>query len=335
MLSFIKLPRNIFNNALIGISLLSSTALSLPAIAEDNWQRTVVLIYGRTDRGQDMFFRGGIDSGWSNTNRGTECTSSVGGDHNLPCSIGIRHLNTLHEYTLPWRTGDNYLDWGKLTPERNGREAEQIGTNDAGELAVGTPAIWTTNNCASQNAYSQNDLENSCHASPRLYGGGFTAFNEYGDHYWILDVLMNCDHTPNGWFEFKSYISNGPGWETRITQTDFGGLTPPSYTSGNHFAACGKVNVFTRNENNPISINDNIDSDYDGLLDYLDLDDDNDRIPDAVDAFSLNGGEYLDTDGDGIGNNLDDDDDGDEILDVDDPAPLDPDNELPPPDCRK
>lgn len=220
----------------------------------DNWQRTVILIYGRTEQGQDMFFRGGIDSNWSNSNRGTNCTSQVGGDHNIPCSIGIRHLNTLHAYTAPWRNGDNYLDWGKLTSARNGRESSQTGTNAVGELAEGTPAIWTTNNCASNNVYSESDLTSSCASSPNLYGGGFTDLNDYGDHYWILDVEMNCDDTVDGWFEFKSFISNGPGWEQTINQTQFGGLTTPRYTSGNHFAACGMVNVFRRNQNNPVDI---------------------------------------------------------------------------------
>lgn len=220
----------------------------------ENWQRTVILIYGRTDQGQDMFFRGGIDSTWSNANRGTQCESQTGGEHNQLCSIRIRHLNNLHQYTLPWRTGDEYLDWGKLTTARNGREANQTGTNSKGEMAEGTPAIWTTNNCTSGNVVSTDDLASSCNSNPNLYGGGFTTLNTYGDHYWMLDVEMNCDDTVDGWFEFKSFISNGPGWETSLNQTQFGGLNQPSYTSGNHFAACGMVNVFRRNQNNPVEI---------------------------------------------------------------------------------
>lgn len=222
--------------------------------SNENWQRTVILIYGRTEQGQDMFFRGGIDSAWSNANRGTQCESQIGGDHNLDCSIGIRHLNTLHSYTYPWRTGDNYLDWGKLTTARNGREATQTGTNNVGELAEGTPAIWTTNNCASSNVVSEQDLQSSCNSNPQLYGGGFTTLNNFGEHFWMLDVEMNCDDTVNGWFEFKSYISNGPGWETALNQTEFGELPSPSYSSGNHFAACGQLNVYRRNQNNPIAI---------------------------------------------------------------------------------
>jgi parallel beta-helix repeat protein len=68
-----------------------------------------------------------------------------------------------------------------------------------------------------------------------------------------------------------------------------------------------------------------IDSDYDGLPDFNDTDDDGDGVPDTEDAFPLDPTEWLDTDGDGIGNNADPDDDGDGVPDEDDPDPLDPD----------
>ncbi|NVK22895.1 MAG: OmpA family protein, partial [Kangiellaceae bacterium] len=56
------------------------------------------------------------------------------------------------------------------------------------------------------------------------------------------------------------------------------------------------------------------DTDGDGILDHIDLDDDNDGIPDTVEnATATNGG---DTDGDGIPDSLDLDSDGDGILDI-------------------
>ncbi len=220
----------------------------------DNWQRTIILIYGRTEVSQDMFIRGGIDAPHSNATRGTNCSSQQGGEHNIGCSIGIRHLNEVHQYTSGWRENDTYLDWGGLTPERTGREIGQDGTNNVGERAVGTPAIWTTNNCGVDGVVDQHDLDSSCHFKPSVKGGGYTELNTYGEHYWMLDVEMNCDDTINGWFEFKSFISNGPGWETNINQTSFGGLEGPGYSSGNHFGACGKINVFRRNQNNPEAI---------------------------------------------------------------------------------
>jgi hypothetical protein len=70
--------------------------------------------------------------------------------------------------------------------------------------------------------------------------------NNLGAHYWMLDVDMDCaralpDADGNRWFEVKSFISNGPGWENDLRQPG------APYASGNHFALCGKVNVFARN----------------------------------------------------------------------------------------
>ncbi len=66
--------------------------------------------------------------------------------------------------------------------------------------------------------------------------------------------------------------------------------------------------------------NDGPDFDADGLCDDGDLDDDNDGVPDVLDAFPFDPNEDTDTDGDGIGNNADDDDDNDGQRDVDEMA---------------
>ena len=68
---------------------------------------------------------------------------------------------------------------------------------------------------------------------------------------------------------------------------------------------------------------DTTDSDGDGLLDFMDDDDDNDTVPDEQDAFPLDPEESLDTDGDEIGNNADTDDDNDNVIDTEDAFPLD------------
>ncbi|WP_455392090.1 hypothetical protein [[Eubacterium] cellulosolvens] len=67
------------------------------------------------------------------------------------------------------------------------------------------------------------------------------------------------------------------------------------------------------------------DFDNDGIPDYLDNDDDNDKFPDTADAFPLDPSEWKDTDADGIGNNKDTDDDGDNIPDIEDAYPENPD----------
>jgi len=59
-----------------------------------------------------------------------------------------------------------------------------------------------------------------------------------------------------------------------------------------------------------------LDTDNDGFDNDIDPDDDNDGIPDVSDTYPL------DTDNDGEDNDVDDDDDGDSILDVNDPLPL-------------
>ena len=64
------------------------------------------------------------------------------------------------------------------------------------------------------------------------------------------------------------------------------------------------------------------DTDGDGALDPRDQDDDNDGVPDELDAFPLDALETLDTDADGIGNNADLDDDGDGLADAEDFCPL-------------
>jgi hypothetical protein len=66
------------------------------------------------------------------------------------------------------------------------------------------------------------------------------------------------------------------------------------------------------------------DTDYDGIPNRTDLDDDGDGINDLEDAFPLDKNEQRDTDGDGIGDNGDTDDDGDEVPDDFDDLPLNP-----------
>jgi hypothetical protein len=59
------------------------------------------------------------------------------------------------------------------------------------------------------------------------------------------------------------------------------------------------------------------DIDHDGQPNHLDADDDQDGVPDKVDAFPLDPSEWADKDGDWIGDNLDADDDGDGTPDDD------------------
>jgi len=190
----------------------------LPPLAEPK-ERTVIMLYGVTQPGQDMYLRGGIDHGYAQSKLAKSCTAE-----NKLCAIPIRHLSIVKNSEL---VNDHYLDWYGSEPGQGSAE--------------GSPAMWTTN--AWPAAWGpKKTVEKD--------GYGETPLNSYGHHYWLLDVMMDCSRTVDGWFEFKSYISNGPGWEAAINQPG----TP--YSSWNHFARCGKVNVFQRNVDTPVEIKD-------------------------------------------------------------------------------
>jgi len=185
---------------------------------EGDYQRTVVFMYGTTIVGQDMFIRGGIDHGYARTQLGRDCDAN----RDL-CAIPIRHLNMRNATTAPWKINDTKLDW-------HGTETGQS------SAAVGSPLDWTTWMSSGQTA------------TVAVNGYGKTPLNLWGDHYWMFEVEMDCSKTVNGWFELKSFISNGPGWEGDVNQPG------KPYASGNHFAQCGKLNVFRRGESNPVTI---------------------------------------------------------------------------------
>ena len=185
------------------------------------WQKTVVLIKGETIVGQDMFIRGGIDHNYAKEVLGKDCTAD-----NYECAVPIKHLNFKNSTTSGWKLKDSYLDW----------YGTEIGQNEDSE---GTPLDWTTDSWPSEwgvTPYYEED------------GYGVTDLNTYGLHYWIMEVEMDCSKTVEGWFELKSYISNGPGWESDISQLN----TP--YESKNHFAKCGFINVFEHGVNEVTAI---------------------------------------------------------------------------------
>lgn len=66
------------------------------------------------------------------------------------------------------------------------------------------------------------------------------------------------------------------------------------------------------------------DFDQDGLGNPCDPDDDGDGVDDSADDFPLDASETTDTDADGVGNNSDEDDDNDGVSDLVDAFPLDP-----------
>jgi alpha-amylase len=181
-----------------------------------NWQRTVVFIQAQTQSGQDMFVRGGLDHAVAQSQLGLSCSSS-----NYLCAIPIRHRNLKNATTAPWKASDSLLDW-------YGREASQS------SAAEGTALDWTTNSWPAGWGTVRTVATD---------GYGVEVLNSFGQHYWMLDVDMDCSKTINGWFELKAYVKNGQGWEGNISQSG----TP--YASQNHMAQCGQMNVFSFGQN--------------------------------------------------------------------------------------
>jgi hypothetical protein len=180
-------------------------------------RRTIIFVYGETEPGQDMFIRGGIDHAKAKELLGLDCTAA-----NLACAIPITHRNLRNATTAPWKTGDSVLDW-------YGHETAQSAA------AAGTPADWTT-------AMWSADLVPL--KTVATDGFGLEPTNRFGVHYWMIDVDMDCSKAieVNGrrWFELKTFISNGPGWEADVHQPD------APYASTNHVGRCGEINVFRR-----------------------------------------------------------------------------------------
>ncbi|CAH1788535.1 unnamed protein product [Owenia fusiformis] len=184
-----------------------------------DFQRTVVFLKASTVPGQNVFIRGGISHGYRDG-----CTNDV---MTSACALTIQHnyLGNSSHYTAynAWKTGDNYLDW-------YGAESGQ--GKYLNEVASGTPEVWTTDN-------------------PN--NNGYQPINVYGEHYWMTDFNMDCSESENGWFELKGFVTNySSGWETNISQDavctgSVGGNTP--YSSTNHLARCGYINVFEFNDN--------------------------------------------------------------------------------------
>jgi len=217
-------------------------ANTAPRLTSRDIRRTMVLIKGQTQPGQDTFLRGGIEHAFGNS-RGRDCVAAptFGDPRYFNCAVRIEHRNTLnsgenHEpyaITNRWQVNDTHLDWyGRQEFQTYHRRGPTY--NDLG-VAQGTPLDWTTNNPASGNAVVRQ-------------GFGFLKENAdaaLGDHYWMLDVDMDCETAMSiggtAWFELKSFITNVPnGWEPDINQAD------RPYMSNNHFAKCGKINVFER-----------------------------------------------------------------------------------------
>ncbi|CAG0900963.1 unnamed protein product [Darwinula stevensoni] len=179
----------------------------------DGIHRTVVFIHKQTTDGQDMFATGGVGP-----DQRPGCTEDA---ETSECAISIT-TNSLgegehYDKYNSWREGDTKLDW-------YGEQSGQGSFN--GQPVEGTPLAWTSN--------LQDDP-------------GYQPLNTYGEHYWMVDMDMDCSETEQGWFEVKGFVKGGVGEETDVSQAancrgTAGGAAP--YSSAHHMGKCGYLNVF-------------------------------------------------------------------------------------------
>ncbi|KAH7729210.1 Protein C50B6.7 [Aphelenchoides avenae] len=182
------------------------------------YKKTALLLKRDTQPGQSIFLRGG------NTRQGQPCESGPNQQDQDPCALPIVHVtNTSFVFTdyQEWSQSDRFLDF-------EGAEFTQ-GTHD-GTSAQGTPTVYSTNDAKAPE---------------------YQPTNRYGPGYWLVELMVDCSKTQNGWFELKGFENEGVGWEKNIAQNECSGNAPfvrrPQFHSVNHVAHCGYVNVFEWN----------------------------------------------------------------------------------------
>lgn|GEM_PF-2051931 len=111
--------------------------------------------------------------------------------------------------------------------------------------------------------------------------------------------------------------------EIELTDPDGDNLWVGSY-DGFELQGLYSITIYAQNSNGFYSIPDDDDRNVTTVQQLNDNSDtDGDGVVDGLDAFPTDSTESIDTDGDGIGNNADTDDDNDLVLDVNDDFPLD------------
>ncbi|KAK3751236.1 hypothetical protein RRG08_023993 [Elysia crispata] len=169
-----------------------------------DFQRTVIFIQQKTEKGEKIFIRG------RNGDPGVT-------DKRIP----IKHLDLEINLSTPerdqWVQGDDFLDW-------NGRETDQHTST------YGTPAQWTSK------------------LDKRNYSKYQSPLNTYGDHYWMVDVMMDCSRTHQGFFEVRGLTQNRLLESSRNLGIKCEGGEPIPRKSNYHLGMCGKLNVFSWGE---------------------------------------------------------------------------------------
>lgn len=134
--------------------------------------------------------------------------------------------------------------------------------------------------------------------------------------YWDAS-LENPDTEYNTLYRWNVTVNS---WEPMSVDQTITGTQNLVYSS---FSGTLENAVFAIGASQPADIEDEIDTDGDGIPDVTDIDDDNDGVIDTSDVFPKDPEETTDSDGDGVGDNKDLDDDNDGVPDTEDDFPKD------------
>lgn len=153
-----------------------------------------------------------------------------------------------------WKKNDRYLDWDAF-PESHQGIYKDIHYFNKTLVPKGTPTWWSTNDLTSD---------------------AYHYANNYGDHYWVVELLMDCtehsildkDQQGQTWFELKALFGNRRNWShyyigqyagsvhtwemLPASQGECGGNVGGQHPFGsiyNHAARCGKLNIFNFGDN--------------------------------------------------------------------------------------
>ncbi|GFR93116.1 alpha-amylase [Elysia marginata] len=176
----------------------------------DDYQETVIFLKKQVGLGQNVFIRGGF----GNVSGCLTVGTPYDGD---PCAIPIVHLDldmapgvtALRDALVD---SDDFLSWSGPEPNQN-------------QGAEGTPAQITSS-----------DQSQSL----------FQKLNKYGSDYWLVRVLMDCSELANynGFFDVKGFYYGELEEDVSQGQCTGDAAETAPYTSGNHVARCGYINVF-------------------------------------------------------------------------------------------